>query len=173
MNKIERTVKKLLDDNKIFQPPVPVDDIARNLGANLKYEPFSGQDAISGMLYRDGENKIIGINSNHHPNRQRFSIAHEVGHLLLHEKEVFIDKVVNFRSSRSSLAIDTEEIAANAFAAELLMPKEFVKNELKKLIGQESMPTEKELVENFARVFKVSTAAMEYRLNNLGVLISH
>jgi Zn-dependent peptidase ImmA (M78 family) len=174
MNRIEKTVKKLLGDLNIDAPPVPVDRIAENLGATLKYEPFDfdGHEDISGMLYRDGETKIIGINRSHHLNRQRFSISHEIGHLLLHKKDMFVDKVVNFRDSRSSLAIDPEEMAANAFAAELLMPREFIRNEILKLMNLNSTFTKDELIKRFARTFKVSTSAMEYRLNNLGVLVS-
>lgn len=174
MNRIEKKVKKLLDDLNIVAPPVPVDRIAEELGVTLKFEPFDsdGLEDISGMLYKDAEIKIIGINHSHHPNRQRFSIAHEIGHLLLHKKEMFVDKVVNFRDSRSSLAIDVEEIAANAFAAELLMPREFIKNEILKLMGHNSKFTKDELIKKFARIFKVSPSAMEYRLNNLGLLVS-
>ena len=138
MNKIEKSVKKLLEANEIVNPPVPVDKIAGYLGAAIFYEPFDGQDDLSGMLFREGEKKIIGINSSHHSNRQRFSIAHEIGHLVLHNRDLFVDKVVkiNFRDSKSSQAIDKEEIAANAFAAELLMPKDFIIAEIKKMLIQ-------------------------------------
>jgi len=88
MRKIEREVKKLLDDNGVTMPPVPVDRIAESLGAIISFEPFEGKDDLSGILYRDGKNKIIGINSAHAQNRQRFSIAHEIGHLRLHRKEL-------------------------------------------------------------------------------------
>ena len=62
MRKIGREVKKLLDDNGVTRPPVPVDKIAESLGAIISFEPFEGKDDLSGILYRDGKNKIIGIN---------------------------------------------------------------------------------------------------------------
>jgi Zn-dependent peptidase ImmA (M78 family) len=176
MDKIKKAVKELLSDCKIIKPPVPVERIAQFLEATIIYEPFKGQDDISGMLFRDEKTRIIGINSSHHENRQRFSIAHEIGHLFLHEKEMFIDKVVkvNFRDSRSSMAIDFEEIEANAFAAELLMPSEFVQKEINKLLNQkDSHYFDKDtLISSLAKIFQVSTISMEYRLNNLGIITS-
>ncbi len=44
--------------------------------------PASGRVAVSGILYRDGENTVVGINSAHPGTRQRFSRAHELGHLM-------------------------------------------------------------------------------------------
>lgn len=175
MRKIEREVKKLLDDNGVTRPPVPVDKIAESLGAIISFEPFEGKDDLSGILYRDGKNKIIGINSAHAQNRQRFSIAHEIGHLKLHSKELFVDKVVrvNFRDNKSSLATDKEEIEANTFAAGLLMPKNFINTEIDSLIKKRQALDKDELIEHLSRAFHVSTQAVEYRLINLGILISH
>jgi len=80
---------------------------------------------------------------------------------------------VDFRDRTSSLAIDKEEIEANAFAAELLMPQEFIWEEIsRRLSRRRSSPTKDELIDDLARTFKVSPQAMEYRLNNLGILIS-
>lgn len=175
MRRIEKKVKKLLDVNYISSPPVPVDQIAESLGAILSFEPFEGKDDLSGLLYRDGKNTIIGINSAHAQTRQRFSIAHEVGHLMLHDKELFVDKVVriNFRENKSSPAINKEEIQANKFAAELLMPKSFINDEIDKLINKKQSFVKEEIVDHLSKAFSVSPLAMEYRLINLGVLNSH
>ncbi|MBC2714091.1 MAG: ImmA/IrrE family metallo-endopeptidase [Desulfobacteraceae bacterium] len=172
MNKTEKMAQQLLAEFGIDTPPVPVEDIAKQKGAKLSFEPFEGKDDISGLLFRDKNNVIIGINSAHPRNRQRFSIAHELGHLFLHDKELFVDKVVklNFRDSVSSAAIDTKEIAANAFAAELLMPKQFIQNEIYKIIKKSLSLNKEELIEKLAVIFEVSKQAMEYRLTNLGIL---
>jgi len=50
------------------------------MGAVLCFEPFEGADDISGILYINGDSKIMGINSAHSHTRQRFSIAYEIGH---------------------------------------------------------------------------------------------
>ena len=172
MRHVERKAGELIKRHNITKPPVSVETIAKRMQAKLSFEPFEGQDDISGILYRDGENTVIGINSAHPDTRQRFSIAHELGHLLLHKKNLFVDKVIN-RDSKSSLAIDKAEIEANAFAAELLMPRNFIMEEIQRKLAKRNFTLSKEkLIETLARKFKVSTQAMEYRLNNLGILIS-
>jgi Zn-dependent peptidase ImmA (M78 family) len=56
---------------------VPVDRIAKGLGAQLRFSPLD--EELSGMIYISDGTPIIGINSLHHPNRQRFSIGYEIG----------------------------------------------------------------------------------------------
>ncbi len=176
MNANERKARSILEDLNINKPPVPVELIAKKMGAKLTFEPFEGKDDISGMMFRDGEINIIGINSSHPNTRQRFSIAHEIGHLVLHKKKLFIDKVVkiDFRDTTSSMAIDKNEIAANAFAAELLMPRDFVQREIRREISKQNNVIGKEaLIQKLSNTFDVSTQAMEYRLINLGFLVSN
>lgn len=176
MNASEKKARSVLEKFNISEPPVPVELIAKKMGVKLTFEPFEGKDDISGMLFRDGDISIIGINSTHPNTRQRFSIAHEIGHLVLHKKKLFIDKVVriDFRDITSGMAVDNHEIAANAFAAELLMPRDFVLRELRREISKQNNITEKEtLIQKLSSTFDVSTQAMEYRLINLGFLASH
>jgi Zn-dependent peptidase ImmA (M78 family) len=159
--------------------PVPVEEIARRLGAKVTYEPFEGE--LSGMLYRDGERKVIGINSAHSPTRQRFSLAHEIAHLRLHRgRPVIVDKVVqdklvrvNMRDAKSSQATDREEIEANQFAAALLMPREMILKEALRRMSRRASVAAEELVQQMARAFQVSPQAMDYRLINLGLRQPH
>lgn len=150
--------------------PVDVEACARQEGVQLTFEAFD--DDLSGLLIKKGDRKIIGVNSNHGIPRQRFTIAHELGHLLLqHHGEVFVDQTVIKRDPTSSLAIDTQEIEANRFAAELLMPEELVQRrarELQQEKGESGLPT---LVQDLASEFRVSSQAMQFRLINLGVMI--
>lgn len=93
------------------------------------------EESVSGMLVIKDGHAIIGINNSHHPNRQRFTIAHELGHFVLHsdESKVFIDNTpVFFRDEQASQGVSQTEIDANNFAAELLMPEDFIKEQLKK-----------------------------------------
>ncbi|MBW2662414.1 MAG: ImmA/IrrE family metallo-endopeptidase [Deltaproteobacteria bacterium] len=175
MNAIEKKARTILENLNISEPPVPVELVAKKMGAKLTFEPFEGKDDISGMLFRNGNIIIIGINSAHPNTRQRFSIAHEIGHLFLHKKKLFIDKVVrvDFRNATSSMAIDKNEIAANAFAAELLMPKDFIQKEIYREISKQNItPGKEKLIQKLANTFDVSIQAMEFRLINLGFLIS-
>jgi Zn-dependent peptidase ImmA (M78 family) len=169
----EQRARQLLDRFGVKLPPVPVEELAQKLGARLSYEPLKGN--VSGMLYRrEGESPIIGVNSVHAYTRQRFTIAHEIGHLLLHPgRPVIVDKLVrvNLRDKTSGLATDAEEIAANAFAAELLMPRRFVQAELTRRMSRRVVDADEWIVEELAGVFQVSRQALEYRLNNLGLRV--
>jgi len=175
MNKNPTTeAQKLLKSARIENPPVRVDKIAEKLKAKLSFEPFEGEDDISGILYRDEKQTVIGINSTHSKVRQRFTIAHEIGHLVLHDGDLFVDQTmrVNFRDKRSSLAENQHEIEANKFAAELLMPQEMIRREVMKHITKKKAATETQLIAELARVFDVSEQAMGYRLFNLGMISS-
>ncbi len=75
------------------------------------------------------------------------------------------------RDGKSSLGIDEDEIQANRFAAELLMPKNSIAEQVAKTLGKKSKLTSDGLVQELAQTFQVSQQAMEYRLTNLGYLI--
>lgn len=142
--------------------------MARYLGAEVVRERL-GRD-VSGLLFRDDGRVLIGVNDLHSPKRQRFTVAHEVGHLALHRgRPLLLDHVrVNFRDANSSTATDTEEIQANAFAAEILMPRAMVMAEARRLMA-DPKSTEGSIVSDLAQGFDVSDQAMEYRLINLGL----
>jgi Zn-dependent peptidase ImmA (M78 family) len=163
--KITEKVMQLLSMNKVLRPPVPVDRIAEKLGIELKFAP--SDDELSGALIRTGNETVIGVNSSHHQNRQRFTIAHELGHFLLHkgiQMHVDEDFRVNLRDGQSSRATSQEEIEANRFAAELLMPTEFIRRDVERRNSRNG-----DLVEELALRYGVSPRAMEIRLTNLGV----
>ena len=148
--------------------PIDIEAAARHQRADVVRERL-GRD-VSGLLFRDGENVVIGVNDLHAPKRQRFTIAHEIGHLVLHKgRPLVLDHVrVNFRDATSSTATNAEEIQANAFAAEILMPREMVMAEARRLMALAST-TDASIVSDLAQVFEVSDQAMEYRLMNLGL----
>jgi Zn-dependent peptidase ImmA (M78 family) len=171
---IQRLVQELLDANNVVRPAVPVDRIARALGIEIAHVP--GQDELSGFLLRNTATKeaVIGVNEHHHTNRQRFTIAHELGHFLLHEGEpVHVDETESYRiekrSSRSSAGDDPMEIEANAFAAELLMPARFLRTDLDER-GSNVDLSDDAAVQAMASRYKVSVTAMTFRLANLGYL---
>ena len=157
-------VEELLDRFDVKEPPVPVDRIAKGLGAELKYVPFDGD--VSGMLYRDGSNTIIAINSLQPVNRQRFTLAHEICHLLFHEgrKTVYVDTgYVNFRGHGEQ---DQDEKDANQFASLLLMPERFIIPDL----AEDYFDLESdERVDSLRKRYKVSAQAMSIRLAKLGL----
>lgn len=166
---VSRAAKRLLQQHEIFKPPVDVERLARQEGLRVVEEQLESE--ISGMLYREGGRAIILINQNDAPVRKRFSIAHELGHYHLHTStSVFVDRRVRFRDSNSSQGTIKEEIEANNFAAELLMPESFVLQEAMRLRGRRFPLSDEELIEELAKIFEVSRQAMEVRLANLGEL---
>lgn len=171
MPNIESIVMELLEKNGVKSAPIPVEKIAESLGARLVYEPsHEGEEEVYGMLYRDEGQPVIGVNSTNHIHRQRFTIAHEIGHLLCHEGKIYVDSpTIRYRDSKSSLAIDKEEVEANGFAAELLMPQDFLKRSLQS-IGKKKIEDRHKITEKLSKEFKVSVQTIEFRLKNLGIL---
>jgi Zn-dependent peptidase ImmA (M78 family) len=165
--KAEARATALIKKFEIESAPVPVEQVARRLGAEVVYRAFEGD--VSGMVYRNDNEKVIGVNSSHPPNRQRFTVAHEIGHLVLHKgKQVYVDSFegrINWRDG----ARDGVEADANAFAAELLMPREFISKEVAQAM-EEPAASPKQLVATMAKRFRVSQLSMQFRLENLGIL---
>src|SRR5215204_5083184 len=125
-SKIERLVESLLADAGLDVSPVPIEKLVKKLPIELKYGDLGD---VSGLLVRDSASCTIGVNKNHPKVRQRFTIAHEFGHYLLHagiSSHLDRDYRINFRSAESSQATNIEEIEANFFAASILMPKLFL-----------------------------------------------
>lgn len=169
MPSIEQQAEKLLDENDVRRAPVPVDNIARALGIDVRYAPTT--DDVSGALIRNGSSAIIAVNSAQHENRQRFTIAHEIGHFILHKRaqsHFDEDFRIDFRNSVSSEATQRDEIIANRFAAALLMPEGFLRKDLMRMEvgGREA----DEVIQSLAVRYKVSRRAMELRLLNLGFI---
>ena len=171
---IQRRALRILREVGIAAPPVSALKVARALGADVR--PEFAEDGISGALYREEDRAVIGVNASHHSNRQRFTIAHEIGHLVLHEGAVFIDRAYNsalpgkeapafLRDGLSSEAVDPIEIEANRFAACLLMPLSFLLNDLK----GKPLPLTADTVDQLSKQYRVSVQAMTYRLANFDV----
>ena len=165
---IQKRATELLREHDITAAPVPVERIAKGLEAQLRFSPLDNE--LSGMVYVKGGTPIIGINALHHPNRQRFTLAHEVGHLVLHRaeitKQIHVDKgfPMLMRNAASATGVDEMEIEANFFAAELLMPVEFLARSLE---GQSFDIDDEGAFNTLAKEYRVSAAAMRFRLGNL------
>jgi Zn-dependent peptidase ImmA (M78 family) len=164
---VKKRANELLARAGVQRAPVPVEQLAVALGAQIKYEPFDGQ--LSGLLHRSRDRAVIGINSKHPSVRQRFSIAHELGHLVLHQPDFQIDPhaFVAFRDRESSTATDPAEIEANQFAAAVLMPEFLLEKHVKEL-GPD--PDLEEAITILAKRFGVSEQAMTIRLTSMGWL---
>lgn len=167
---LETEAQSLLDELDMNTLPISVDKIAKSLGAQLRYSPLDSE--LSGMIYIKDGVPIIGVNALHHPNRQRFTIAHEIAHLCLHRDHitnaVHVDKgfavPVLKRDAASATGTERLEIEANQFAAALLIPRRM----LDQLLAEARIDIESEgALEQFAKKFKVSKAMLEFRIRNL------
>ncbi|MFC1524636.1 ImmA/IrrE family metallo-endopeptidase [Thermodesulfobacteriota bacterium] len=135
--------------------PLDVVALAHSLDIKLRFEPL--RNDASGLLKKDEEdNWYMHINSLHHPNRQRFTIAHELAHRFLDGKDQseFTDTIF-FRNGELS----PMEAAANNYAACLLMPQEKFKHFVTNVSSK---------VEDIAMHFGVSSLAVRYRAKKLG-----
>jgi len=165
---IQQRAAAILNEYDITSAPVPVERIAKRLEAQVRFSPLD--DELSGMVYVKDGTPIIGVNALHHPNRQRFIIAHEVGHLLLHRaeitKEIHVDKdfPMLMRDAVSATGVNEMEVEANLFAAEILMPADFL---ARSLDGPPFDIDDEGAVSALAKEYKVSASAMRFRLGNL------
>jgi Zn-dependent peptidase ImmA (M78 family) len=150
--------------NSMKGAPVNLEQLCTRIGVEL--EKTSLDENISGMLEKvnDTEYKIT-VNTNKSLGHQRFTIAHEIGHLVMHRH--LIGEGLDDRAYRSttvgkydnSKITNTHEAEANKFAASLLLPKDLV---LKAVIEYG-----KENIEALKDHFQVSSRAMEIRLSTL------
>ncbi|MGH9688470.1 MAG: ImmA/IrrE family metallo-endopeptidase [Candidatus Acidiferrales bacterium] len=165
ISEIRQKVEKLLAANRVRKPPVPVEKIAERKGLDVRYAPFEGE--LSGALVRKPDEAFIGVNSLHSITRQRFTIAHELAHFILHEGiSTHVDESfkVNWRNGESSKAVNPEEMEANRFAAELLMPTRLIVRDLEEL-----RQFDRNAIDQLARRYKVSSQSMKIRLGNFGI----
>ena len=167
VKEIQRRVHALLEQNDIVRPPVPVEQIVENIGLEIRYGPFEGD--LSGAFVRDKDETFIGVNSKDALTRQRFTIAHELAHFLYHKDiNVHVDKGFQIipRNGRSAQGIDPHEMVANRFAAELLIPTEFLARDIRRLKA-----VNRGTLDALAKRYKASGRAMRIRLGNFGIFL--
>lgn len=166
-NKAQIAARKILNTVG-YDIPVDIVGILQSYNIAIKSQPL--EDSMSSMLIIKNGRATIGINGTHHSNRQRFSLAHELGHYILHSKwtQVFLDaSTIFFRDELASEGSDIEEIEANTFAAELLMPE----NVLRQIIRQQPLDAfDDKAVQKLAQRFEVSVQALTIRLTRLGLI---
>lgn len=166
-NEARKVAQELLNRHGIKAAPVPIERIAKSLGVRVEYAPLD--DELSGLAHVRDDIPIVGINTLHAPTRQRFTLAHELAHVQIHRQEleraVHVDRGSLRRDALAAAGVDPIEIEANAFAAELLMPTELLTSALE---GRSVDLEDDKAVMALAKQFKVSDAAMRYRLSSLG-----
>lgn len=169
--KIHDAVHALIDESHVTSYPIPVEQIA--VAQSIQVVRAKANWTEAGFLLRDGERTILGLNSRHSSQRQRFIIAHVLGHWSFHHQvPLIVDHSVSLPNQHgriASNASDTQEIEANRFGVELLMPNRFVVDALSTMMTV-GVGSRADLIAGLAAQFEVSPDAMSCQLINLGAL---
>lgn len=152
-DKARSDAQAVLRDTWTLGAPVDPKRIADNLGITVRYLPL--EQNVSGMLRVEDDFAEIYVNSNDVPTRQRFTIAHELGHYIERTSQGKTD--FNFIDYRSGDVYDLHEFYADEFAGALLMPAT-------ELQARRESETPLPLI---ARHFGVSVAALQKRIERL------
>ena len=144
--------------------PTDVKSLCEKVGVVCEGKILS--DNFSGYIERLSEFKYKIVYNLMHPDvRQRFTIAHELGHFYLH-RDILGKGTGDTKAYRSDVPghknkniTNIHEREANSFAADLLMPR---KNIIK-------LKAEGKTFEDIQAILDVSPQALEFRLRNLGI----
>lgn len=169
-------VDLLLETGLYNSAPIDVKAVARKLGIALL--PYAFGDEIAGVLMYDGQKTTIGYSETNYSTRQRFTIAHELGHYTLgHQREgMFVDSAdkyysILYRDAKSSTGEYLQEREANAFAAALLMPADLLNEVIRNLQSTLNLnDPDLDIIKVLSDKFEVSYQAMAFRLTNLDLL---
>lgn len=145
-------------------PPVSVGDIARLLGLSVRAGDLGNGASGEIRPAPGGQGYLIRVNKSDHKNRQRFTVAHEIAHFLLHRDQIG-DGVTDDFLYRSGLP-EPIEAEANRLAADILMPVDLIQSMLESEEFSD-IPID-QCVEPFAQIFGVSPSAMRIRLGVAG-----
>ena len=119
--KAKHEAVKLLEAYAIESPEeINVEDIAMAQGLLVLDGGLIGAEA---RLLHNGTSGIIRVKSNGNSSRRRFSIAHELGHWILHKNTTILDFCQSIEEGALTNKTTPLEIEANSFASELLMPR--------------------------------------------------
>lgn len=164
-----RRALEIREEFQMLEDKIEVEELAKKMGVKVVREKLEDPEISAILIFKSSKKAqvILNLANSSSESRHRFSIAHELGHYLLHKAEgAIVEKNVPFafRNRKSTTGQDLNEIEANQFAAELLMPEENVRRVVD---GQK--PTERNL-EAWARTFGVSFTAMAIRLEALEII---
>lgn len=144
--------RKIAQQNMLRMIPLDVRSLAEVLGLVLDARPM--EEHMSGFLEKLNGRWTLGVNSLHHRNRQRFTIAHEIGHYFLHRDHSSFKDGLLFRKGND---YSPHEREANVFASLLLMPEV----EFKRALMDDDLPA-------VAEMFGVSQQAAKFRRDYIG-----
>jgi hypothetical protein len=170
LNKIKnKEPYELLKEYKIsIEPPIDISRLLKEIGISTIAYDFTDIEnvknvehgSILGAAFSKDDDLAIFYKRSDSLHRQKFTIAHELGHCCLHcpneeasHIEYRLDKTLEFTDNQA------KEKEANIFAGKLLIPEEALVKFYEKMI----VPS----LTDLANIFKVSTSVMSARLDYL------
>ncbi|MEU5650196.1 XRE family transcriptional regulator [Streptomyces pseudogriseolus] len=141
--------------------------LADHCGIDVALVEFPSRAALSGATWQSEGFRIVLLATTQEWTRARFTLAHEVGHLLARDAQDLRADATPQPGKQK----DYTEVRANVFAAHFLMPAAEVRAAWERTVADPKAPTDAELSE-LVVTFKVSPSALAARLNRLGLLDS-
>jgi len=162
LKRVDAQHRQVLDRHLSNSPP-KLGQLAKDLGIQIKVSSLG--TGISGQIKKENDSYVIRVNRHEARERQRFTIAHELAHFLLHRHVIDsstdgIKDNVLYRSGEP----ERIEYEANRLAADIVMPMVQVNKALTENFS--GIITER-TIESLAARFQVSKAAMEIRLSTM------
>jgi Zn-dependent peptidase ImmA (M78 family) len=150
---LDDLVRWLLSRAQLSQsPPTRLEQLARWLGADVRRTRLRGED---GRVEVRDDKLVILINADRPAPRQRFTLGHEIGHVVTMHPQLQVAPL------RRQLGLLDDEAFADAFAESLLMPAWWVR---RKYVGRpETLTT----LVDFSRASEASLAASAIRLRRV------
>ena len=160
--RLDNPLKEILE-RYLADCPVKLGQLAKELDVSILVSSMT--TGVSGQIKREDDRYIIRVNRHEARERQRFTIAHELAHFLLHRPIIDgspdgIKDNVLYRSGEP----ERVEFEANRLAADIVMPMHLVKKVLRDEFN--GVVTEA-TIESLAERFQVLKAAMEIRLSTI------
>lgn len=164
MTKNLKFLTETINEKFKAQDYIDVVKLAHSFGIEVYGRDFK-DNTSSYIEFDDNKRFNIYVNKYHSKERQRFSIAHEIAHFILHEDEIKKNKKVA-REDVASLS-KKEEMEADNLAASILMPEKWIEKFLKQLKANKNQKLDEFVIEAVARKFNVSIPASIVRLREL------
>jgi Zn-dependent peptidase ImmA (M78 family) len=153
--------RTITDGCSVNDLPINIRSIAKRLGVAEISAAMIGSDGYIGVD-RTGR-VVIRYNDGSPRQRQRFTIAHEIGHLLISRH---VPGGLQHRNRDSAAKDDGEEIAANRLAAELLMPATVFEEQVKLLVLR-GVRSPWKIIHELRRLFDVAESSATLRILEL------
>lgn len=133
---VKKLANKIISKLKLI-PPVDLELLYEYYGIDLVYESnYLGIEAYSELKKKP--KVVINPELTSYVPRKRFTLAHELGHVCIpwHNGDIKCDTDNNYRTINGKKYLDTQELEANIFASEILMPSWWMKQEIEDMKGK-------------------------------------